>query len=1062
MSKNNANACSSIIPASQCGQEASMHVNSSTSTEMSESNRSTELANVLSQPLVSEDITQGNSVHVKSSSTSEMADSNMSTELIASILTQYGQEASPSANFAEPLVSEGISSTSTEMADSNMSTELIASILSQHTQHSTAEHTAESEIDLDNVSMQSDESSFTTNDYSSSQNEIPSDEDYAENTVVTQRVPFHLSNAFRHGGVMRNNASQNSGNSMFINNLEVINNNFYTNIPGERIGNYQRRNTKNNNCQFNNNSNPCDHVSMHNNLQGNRSCKNSNLTSAGSTATPLPGTALFKVSNNSPNKYAVKNTNIANYIPGSSKEVITPSLENRNCERTSSSGENSNVSENNTQAMQDTSVNGESTRVDNNTDRSSPVTEHTEGDNVMDNGENPAPCEPSSSTHQLVSRSTSSRMQKIQNVDCIQNFASSLVLNPSTSALCKTNSFPLCNYIRTQEGSNKCKLIKYNVNASGKLNITGANEVALNNTQPVSGHQNTMSTVTNDITTGNTTGNQDSEDSTVPANDPSLHDTQSRNQNNLGLVENEGSQVSGVNETQTSQVNDKNMCNNSEQCKVSVSLGPVLAKSRSLETNQTSGSEQINQSSITSSVSLDLNDQGVNFVEGGADDDSSVSNTLNNLNNSVVNSIPSTSQNICSLNNNLHRNKKSNLNQLGRRNVSKEDKMFTVKTEPTGQQSTAVTSEASANVSYQMINNSIERNFNKLNSCNQEVNAHKNVKPSQTNRKCKKSRKHVEGVHSAGDVASCSSHSVASDATPSTTRTDNIPSSNLFQDMNEQMNNSTTSNSSRLVYNNNHHAMNTDSTDKNSSKMSTKKDLLNIKRNNFDFGSQEHSYVKRSNSLHVKVNDLASSTTQQNERRTITKSNSFSIRNNISEPGTSQGRNKQQNYSSELNSTENHLNDLKNNINQRLENVDLNADAVSSSIGSNSGNIEVLPEAYARDALEPFRLEEATNDIPDILNDEENDPCLNVESDLTTSGSSEILNNCVDTVETHAFHGSKSKPGTSSHLGSGATSSPQMIHNNIEPRCKKNKKCNEEREPLKPINSENRRKPSEQ
>ncbi|KAL1464763.1 hypothetical protein WDU94_004381 [Cyamophila willieti] len=281
--------------------------------------------------------------------------------------------------------------------------------------------------------------------------------------------------------------------------------------------------------------------------------------------------------------------------------------------------------------------------------------------------------------------------------------------------------------------------------------------------------------------------------------------------------------------------------------------------------------------------------------------------------------------------------------------------------------------------------------------------------------------------------------------------------------------NSTTTNHNISVFNNNHSKR--DATDKNVSKTFNKKDLLNMKRNNFDFGIQEHSNVRRSNSLHVRINDLATSGTNSvtqpddKQRRSITKSNSFTIRNNISEPGPSQAdqrslTEKKQNCNTIVKSQAK-LTDLKNNISRRLENVDLNADKTSSSTNKTERRTP-LSESYSRDELEQYRLEEATNDGAIPLNEnEENDPFLNetiedIQPDEPVS-SCGVLNNCVENPENNSKGmSSNSFPSSSSSSGN------VMIHNNIEPRCKKNKKCNEEREPLKPINSETKNKPSQQ
>ncbi|XP_026682316.1 probable cyclin-dependent serine/threonine-protein kinase DDB_G0292550 isoform X2 [Diaphorina citri] len=1033
-----------------------------------------------------------------------------------------------------------------------------------HAQSSAAEQTAESEIDFDNISMLSDESSFTTtNDYSSSQNEIISDDDCTENAVgFLSRTPCHQMNSSRHGGTL---FRRNDGNEVFINNLQVINNNFYTillnngsyeghtganaNIPQERNRNYQRRNTKNNNSQLNKNCNApsisstADHVnvSMHNNLQGsNRSCKNSNVNSMNNANTAgctisVPGSSLFIVSNNSPNKYAVKNTNISNNLPVSAKEVSTANLENRN---TSRSGSVENTTEETTRITQDVQrENDEIARVDNagQAGATSPLNELTVEDILQETTENLASLETSNNAtnfnqHHLITRVNSNRMQKIQNADCIQNSTSSQ-LNPSASALCKTNSFPLCNYVRSNE-ANKCKLIKYNANhATVKLRMNSENDVVLNNVHPVHPQAgSTMNMVNNDIATVN--------NGTNPSND--ANQSNDTSQDNVEMVDRDetvrvaspsetnvgsdiSSEITNANETVSSQINDVNMCNSNDINQIikhCANMSVDIANSNS--SDETAPNENvILEQNRTTDETLELPAPSTSYLEqiNTFQFTSNIPSTLNNtnLNNNLTNTMPTTTQNICSLNNNLHRNKKSNLNQLGGRNTCREEKLFTREKEVNGQQSTAMASESYGTSSYQMINNSIERNFNKLNSSNQEINAHKNVKSIQNTKKSKKSKKpissHLEGRinnNELNDYTTPSSSNyntttslsyldsntnnvitstnITTTLAANSTNHENIPttSANVFPETREQMNNSVQTNHHRTLFNNKNSINQIDTTDKNITKVFNKKDLLNIKRNNFDLSPQEHSNVKRSNSLNVRINDLASGTTSiqvldgnNSTRKNLTKSNSFTIRNNISEASLSQERTtseKKQNCTPwSLAYKENYSKDLKNNINRRLETIDANSDA-SNSNDTLDVTSNLTGGDNTSDAMEQFRLEEASNDgivVP-----------IYIERDAFTLGTREydlqndnagpyndrVLNNSVENGENHNQAGlsCKIKPGTSfqsssnSNGGGAAGPSAQMIHNNIEPRCKKNKKCNEEREPLKPIKSENKNKPSEQ
>lgn len=1004
-------------------------------------------------------------------------------------------------------------------------------ISSQPTQGSAAE----SEIDVDNISMLSDESSFTTtNDYSSSQNEILSDDDCTENVVgFAGRAPFQ-SNSNRHAALFRNNERQ--SNSGFINNLQVINNNFYTtslnnvsyegntsansNIPLERNGNFQRRNTKNNNSQFNNcqassSSSSSEHgstqhnVSMHNNLQAHRSCKNSNLipmtyTNIASTSLPLPVSSIFTVANNSPHKYAVKNTNISNNIPVGSKEVGRANLEHRNSARLPTSGDNTNTTDENSQVTQDVSRdNDENSRQDDTKQaaNASPVVDNTVEAILQENTEDPTSFDPSATNntnvvssqtnHPLSARLINKRKQKIQNANFfLSPIQSSYNINPSTSALCKTNSFSLCNYIQNNQATSKCNLVKFNANQTGvKQGINSENEGILNNvqTQPNTQYTGPVSVVTtNDNNTASSSDNttrhqvtsptmiQDTRDDSYANNRQELIQPANSDERNT-ITPMIISESACSSEGTTSQSHSNNVCSSSKTQQTN-----CISNSNGLEVNSSYESISTNAATTvdlpnTHPTDLEVDNNDLSEANPFQCASHNIPNTMNNLNNNATNNVPATTHNICSLTNNLHKNKKSNLNQLGRRNVGKEEKVFTAGKDISTQPNTS-TSDANTSGSYQVINNSIERNFNKLNTCSQEINAHKNVKSTKDkNKRHKKAGRRpqseqFEGIRcnnedlnstritntqassSISITTSISSHVEHSDnvttsdsmTPPASSSANDInptTSANVFQDMNNTI--AIQSNQGKSLFNNENHPTNKmDKTDKNISNVFNKKELVNITRNNFNL-TQDHSNVRRSNSLNVKINDLASGTQLSNDknsiRKSITKSNSFTIRNNICEAGTSQNYTEDSRHFSK---------NLKNNVNKTAESNQ--TVHISSERASN---------AFVRDNLEEFRLEEASNDVRDVASFSGENNLSNENSENQNDGGL-ILNNCMDNTENYPS-GSQYKPGSSSSGGAGG-SNPQMIHNNIEPRCKKNKKCNEERGPLKPINSENKPKPNDQ
>lgn len=977
-------------------------------------------------------------------------------------------------------------------------TSVTDSTASQPTQSSAAE----SEIDLDNISMLSDESSFTTNDYSSSQNEIISDDDCIESAVGLPNRTLFQSNSNRHAALFRSNGMQNQGNTGFINNLQVINNNFYTillnngsyeensfsshNIPShERNGNYQRRNTKNNNSQLNNNcqasssANFEDHEngqhsnSMHSNFQRN-SCKNTNRipidnTSIASSSCALPVSSIFTVANNSPHKYSVKNTNISNNIPVGAKEVSTANLASRSSLRMSTCVNNINGTEENSQARQD------ATRTDDSrSNNASPVNAILE-ESAGNGASSDANAISSQSSHPLITKSSSNRMQKIQNADCIQNSTSSYTLTPSASALCKTNSFPLCNYIQSIQATDKGKLIKYNANPTGVgQRMIGENEVQaphysqtesvgdlVTNDTSVNFDRNQVSTVNTreDISANcRTDPNIEQAGTHEPRFRESLSDITSES-----TFESEGTHTS----TTTSQNIINNVCNNYEtnQCHNNSSSYDSICPEESRTT--------VTAAPVEQSTSFEVDNNYITPANVFQFTAQNIPSTLNNLNNNTTNTIPATttSQNICSLTNNLHKNKKSNLNQLGRRNIGKEDKVFTIGKVVSSPPSTAITSDTSGQGSYQMINNSIERNFNKLNTCSQEINDHKSVKTDQSSKRNRKSKKpHSEQFggryyseeftvsnitnslpSTSNSVAGSSSSYVENNSNVTSTSANSTTtlasnSTNVFQNMNNAMH----SNQNKTLFNNRSHSMiKMDSSDKNISNVFNRKDLVGIKQNNCS-SQQEHSNIRRSNSLNVKINDLAAgssssqlSDSKSSTRKSIIKSNSFTIRNNICEAGTSQRSSEERNYS--------------NNINRAVSSKD-------STVGIPN---QTASNFHVRDGvdLEQFRLEEASNENDMQYSCEDNNALANEILDFESQNdplegfSGLILNNSFENAENHqgGISSNQIKPG-SSNSGSGTTSSPQMIHNNIEPRCKKNKKCNEERGPLKPINSENKRK----
>lgn len=964
---------------------------------------------------------------------------------------------------------------------------------------------AESEIDVDNISMLSDESSFTTtNDYSSSQNEILSDDDCTENASGFSARPAYQSISNRHATLFRNNERQ--GNGGFINNLQVINNNFHTtslnngnsranpNIPLERNGNYQRRNTKNNNSQLNNcqastssssseQGSTQHNVSTQNNLQAHKSCKNSNLipttyTNNASSSLSMPVSSIFTVANNSPHKYAVKNTNISNNIPVGSKEVATANLETQNSVKLAASGSNTNSSDGNSQVSFSVSRDNDGNlRPDDNTriaGNSSSVADNTVDTTSQDHVGNIISPDPSGTNissqtnHPLIARSSSNRMQKIQNVDCIQNSTSSSYTR-SPSALRKTNSSSLCNYVQNNQGTSKCKLDKFNANQSGvQQRMSSENEGMLNNiqTQPNTQCVGPVTKVTSSTNSHSTARHQ--------VRSPAMiNDTNESFRDDTNAINNE---------------RQENQSSNIEE--IVQNLPSVIRTIQNVEsivysssgTNETNCIPNSNSYGVNSSFESDSTNAATTRVQTTSDiegDNNEVSqdnlfqctshnipSTLNNLNNNTTSNAPPTTHNICSLTNNLHRNKKSNLNQLGRRNVGKEEKVFSTGKDISTQPNTASTSEGNTSGGYQ-INNSIERNFNKLNSCSQEINAHKNVKTSKE--KNKRQKKPVRGppleqfdieryyndsnstrisnteASSSSSIANNRSNNVeltntssslVTNASTSTSDHDPSSSTNPFPDMNNaQFNNENLSK---------HYGLPTQ-TDSNSFMLVfSKKELLKMTRNNFNL-TQDHSNVRRSNSLNVKMNELAQPGTSASQlhdgtdpvRKSIIKSNSFSIRNNSSQPGTSQT------FAEERQRSRN----LKTNVNRIVENG-----PVSSS--------------NARDNLEEFRLEEASNSVPASSEennhlDEDSENLENHKDPLDVEEfSALVLNNCMENTENHSSN-SQYKPGSSTS-GSAGVTNPQMIHNNFEPRCKKNKKCNEERDPLKPINSENKPKPNDQ